>query len=381
MKKYLLTALSIMLFVACSTLTVSAAENSDLGGTETVVREDTTGQDTDVVQEPTGVWLLGAGGWWYQNPDGSYPSNGWCEIDDNWYAFDESGYMMTGWYQSKDAWYYLKANGVMAEGWVNDGGTWYYMAEDTGVMKTGWQEIDGSWYYFDAKGMMKIGWLQQGSSWYYLNPDGSMAEGWVNDGGTWYYLNPGSGTMATGWQNVDGSWYYLGTKGVMVIGWFKENDNWYYCYSNGVMAANTFVDGYYVNRNGIWISDAEQIKTEQALAVAWEITDYIESLEPQSDLHRVGLAAYIVSTYCANATYTMEGKDYRTAYGVFVAGEYSCAGATRALGMILDCMGYEWEHVNENQYTHQWVRLTMDGQIGWADGQIGFVGYGKHPVE
>ena len=26
-------------------------------------------------------------------------------------------------------------------------------------------------------------------------------------------------------------------------------------------------------------------------------------------------------------------------------------------------------------------RVTMDGQIGWADGQIGYAGYGAHPVE
>lgn len=43
-------------------------------------------------------------------------------------------------------------------------------------------------------------------------------------------------------------------------------------------------------------------------------------------------------------------------------------------------MGYAWEHVNENQWSHQWCKLTMDGQIGWADGQIGWVGYGEHPA-
>ena len=46
-------------------------------------------------------------------------------------------------------------------------------------------------------------------------------------------------------------------------------------------------------------------------------------------------------------------------------GEYSCAGATRALGMVLECMGYKWEHVNPNQWTHQWCKVTMDGQAGW----------------
>lgn len=58
----------------------------------------------------------------------------------------------------------------------------------------------------------------------------------------------------------------------------------------------------------------------------------------------------------------MESKDYRTPFGVFVKGEYSCAEATRALGLVLTCVGYVWKHVNENQYSHQWIELNMDGQ-------------------
>ena len=74
----------------------------------------------------------------------------------------------------------------------------------------------------------------------------------------------------------------------------------------------------------------------------------------------------------------MEGKDYKTPFGVFVKGEYSCAGATRALGLVLTCMGYEWKHINENQYSHQWIELNMDGKSGWADGQMGLANYGEH---
>lgn len=367
MKKHFFATLSIMFFAACTTLNVNAEENPESDGMDAVI------------QEPTGQWINDGNGWWYENPDGSYPSNGWYEIEDEWYIFDESGYIITGWYESKDKWYYLNPNGRMAECWLNDGGNWYYMMPDSGAMVTGWQEIKDSWYFFDEKGKMKTGWLEQGSSWYYLNPDGTMAEGWTNDNGTWYYMNPDSGTMTTGWQLIDENWYYLGKKGAMVTGWFKLDNDWYYCDSNGVMAANTFVDGCYINRNGIWIEDAEEAKTEQALAVAWDITDFVNSLNLQTDVERVDLAGYIVSQYCAQATYTMSGDNYDKAYGVFIVGEFSCAGATRALGMVLDCMGYEWEHVNEHLYTHQWCRLTMDGQIGWADGQIG-AGYGEHPL-
>ena len=45
-------------------------------------------------------------------------------------------------------------------------------------------------------------------------------------------------------------------------------------------------------------------------------------------------------------------KYYRSPYGVFVAGVYTCAGSTRALGRVLDYMGYSWQHVNENKWVH-----------------------------
>ena len=121
--------------------------------------------------------------------------------------------------------------------------------------------------------------------------------------------------------------------------------------------------------NGDW-------KTEQARAVAESLAAGITG---ETDLDRVAAAAAIVADYSSRATYTMSGEDYATAYGVFVKGEYSCAGSTRALGMLLECMGYSWRHVNENLYTHQWVEITMDGQRGWADGQIGMAGYGDFP--
>lgn len=118
-------------------------------------------------------------------------------------------------------------------------------------------------------------------------------------------------------------------------------------------------------------------KQAQARAVAQQIAAGIGT--QGTDLERVAKAAQAVSAYCNKATYTTEGSDYSQAYGVFIKGEYSCAGATRALGMVLECMGYKWEHVNPNQWTHQWCKVTMDGQAGWADGQIGMAGYGEHP--
>lgn len=121
---------------------------------------------------------------------------------------------------------------------------------------------------------------------------------------------------------------------------------------------------------------SQREKTAQALTVAKQIASVIP--REASDLDRVSIAARIVSYYCSFCAYTMSGSDYRTPFGVFVKGEYSCAGATRALGLVLDCLGYQWTHVNENQYDHQWCSLYMDGQLGFADGQTGIAGYGEH---
>lgn len=98
----------------------------------------------------------------------------------------------------------------------------------------------------------------------------------------------------------------------------------------------------------------------------------------ETDLDRVSAAAEVVAFICSHDNYTMKGDYYDTAYGVFVKGEYSCAGSTRALGLVLDYMGYAWTHENEHLYTHQWNILVMDGQIGYADGMAGVAGYGEH---
>ena len=98
-----------------------------------------------------------------------------------------------------------------------------------------------------------------------------------------------------------------------------------------------------------------------------------------TDLQRVNAAAIEVASYCDNAAYgTDNDKYYRTPYGVFVAKVFTCAGSTRALGRVLNYMGFTWEHQNENQNSHQWCILTMDGQTGFADGMSGIAGYGEY---
>ncbi len=99
------------------------------------------------------------------------------------------------------------------------------------------------------------------------------------------------------------------------------------------------------------------------------------------DVEKVAYAAGIVRAYCDLGTFTYEGKIYRTAYGVFIGGQYSSAGATRALGLILDYLGITWVHKNINTWAEQYCQVIVDGKEGYADAIIASAGYGKHPNE
>lgn len=63
--------------------------------------------------------------------------------------------------------------------------------------------------------------------------------------------------------------------------------------------------------------------------------------------------------------YTTSTPHYNDPYGYFVAGVSSCAGCTRATGLCLNMLGIPYEHVNENQWSHQWCRVKMDDGSYW----------------
>ena len=63
--------------------------------------------------------------------------------------------------------------------------------------------------------------------------------------------------------------------------------------------------------------------------------------------------------------YSMEASHYNDPYGYFVLRTASCAGCARATALCLDILGIPYEHVNENQYTHQWCRVPMEDGSYW----------------
>lgn len=66
-------------------------------------------------------------------------------------------------------------------------------------------------------------------------------------------------------------------------------------------------------------------------------------------------------------SYTMNQAHYNDPYGYFCLGVGSCAGATRATGLCLNMLGIPYEHVHENQFCHQWVRVKVGDEYWIAD--------------
>ena len=116
-----------------------------------------------------GEWKLDEIGWWYELPDGSYPSDSWYECSwngqINWYHFNTLGYLDGGWFRDKDGQIYFLHD-------LHD--------NHFGYMYTGWNWINGKCYYFTTNQAM--GGLPVGA----LVRNGQTQDGYtVNENGEW----------------------------------------------------------------------------------------------------------------------------------------------------------------------------------------------------
>lgn len=85
-----------------------------------------------------------------------------------------------------------------------------------------------------------------------------------------------------------------------------------------------------------------------------------------------GIAQKLRQMFEEGMTYSMTDRHYNDPYGYFVLGKASCAGCTRATGFCLTILGIPYEHVNENQYSHQWARVKV-GKTYWICDAYGLV--------
>ena len=147
-----------------------------------------------------------------KKPDENAPKNEWK--NGQWYDKDgKTDYKPLGkWMQNEAGW------------WYEDESGWYPVSC--------WQKIDGLWYYFGATGYMAASeWIDD----YWLDADGALR-----------YEPRGS------WKRNKAGWWYEDTAGWQPAAqWLRINEKWYYFGENGNLVTSSYVDGYWVNADGV----------------------------------------------------------------------------------------------------------------------------------
>lgn len=150
------------------------------------------------------------------------------------------------------------SGGILNVGWNKSGNLWFFRYPDGTSPKDEWLAWNGKWYLFDPNGWMLTGWQVRNGQTYYLDESGAMLTGWVRAGDAYYYLNPTPDAfegmlVKKNWVIADGNIYYMNDDGVRVEGWYSVDGNWFYFYpGTGIRAANTWVDGFYLDADGVW---------------------------------------------------------------------------------------------------------------------------------
>ena len=116
--------------------------------------------------------------------------------------------------------------------WKSNGTGWWYEYSDGTYPTSKWVNIDNNWYYFNASGYMESNCYRDG---YWLNADGSWNTAYY--GGTWK-------SNGKGWWYEDNGWYPTSQ-------WLYIDGAWYYFKADGYMATNEYIDGYWINSNGV----------------------------------------------------------------------------------------------------------------------------------
>lgn len=108
--------------------------------------------------------------------------------------------------------------------------------------------------------------------------------------------------------------------------------------------------------------NAGDAELAQAYEAALEIVTPLAKKSREEQL--AGIATALRRMFESGMTYSTSGPHYNDPYGYFVLKTASCAGCTRATGLCLNILGIPYEHVNENQWSHQWCRVKV-GDAYW----------------
>ena len=103
----------------------------------------------------------------------------------------------------------------------------------------------------------------------------------------------------------------------------------------------------------------------QAYDVALKVVTPLAKKSREEQLQ--GIMKALRKMFDDGMSYSTDSPHYNDPYGYFVLGVASCAGCARATGLCLNILGIPYEHVNENQWGHQWCRVNIDGTYWICD--------------
>ena len=103
---------------------------------------------------------------------------------------------------------------------------------------------------------------------------------------------------------------------------------------------------------------------QAAYDAAYAVVEPLADLSREEQLYGIAVALRYMAD-SGQVSYSTSADHYNDPYGYFVLGVSSCAGCTRATGLCLNMLGIPYEHVNENQWSHQWCRVPMDDGSYW----------------
>lgn len=135
-----------------------------------------------------------------------------------------------------------------------------------------------------------------------------------------------------------------------------------------------------------WLSNLSSIQKKasraelaQAYEEARKIVEPLAGLSREAQLVGIALATRVIDD--EEGSYSDTAPHYNDPYGYFVLHTASCAGCTRATGLCLNMLGIPYEHVNENQYSHQWTRVNLNGTYWICDAYGLYCGLEQVPYQ
>ena len=256
-------------------------------------------EGTEVSAQSAGSWQQDARGWWYRNPDGSYPKMQWQEIDGERYYFDRDGYLVTN-------------------GFILDGGLTYIVDADGRMLRSTEVVKDGTAYVIREDGHAVTRALYEAAQGISQLDQGSDQTGWISDETGFRYKDGSGAILVDAWEQIDGTWYYFNSGGYMATESLETfpDGRLVYLGEDGKPVKDTelSIDGaeYVANSEGFLTVKAPPKSENEIMAesMAADIVSHIAN----SGMTKAQKANAIYNWLRSNMTYTTSGPQSDEAY-------------------------------------------------------------------